>query len=89
MVCEVFGRYPLSVTAKRNENQIHILLRYKECECVGLYNIGDGEYYVCRMALEGSSGGRISNDISSQWYYKEFSELFVAIICVICAYYPG
>ena len=76
MVCEVFGRYPLSVTAKRSGDQIHVLFHYEDCDCVGLYNIGAGEYYACRMAEEGSSGGRIPNDISKEWYYKEFKEFY-------------
>lgn len=76
MVCEVFGRYPLSVTAKRSGNQIHVLFHYAECDCVGLYNIGAGEYYACRMAEKGASGGRIPNDISKEWYYKEFKEFY-------------
>lgn len=76
MVSEVFGKYPLSVTAKRSGDQLHVLFHYEECDCVGLYNIGGGEYYACRMAQEGSSGGRIPNDISPKWYYKEFKEFY-------------
>ncbi len=76
MVCEVFGKNLLSVTAKRNNDQIHVLFHYEACDCVGLYNIGGGEYYACRMAEEGATGGRIPNDISPQWYYKEFKEFY-------------
>lgn len=76
MVTEVFGKYPLSVTAKRSNDQIHILFHYKEYDCVGLYNIGGGEYYACRLAEDGATGGRIPNDISPKWYYKEFEEFY-------------
>ena len=37
MVCEIFGRFPLTVTAKENGGRLHVLFRYEDYDCVGLF----------------------------------------------------
>ena len=76
MVGEIFGRYPLSVTAKQNGGQVHVLFHYEDYDCVGLFCNKSAEYYACRMAEEGASGGRIPGDLSKEWYYREFKEFY-------------
>lgn len=74
MVCEIFGRYPLSVTARRNGSRIHVLFHYAEYDCVGLFCDENYTYYASRMAENGTS----SLDIPSteEWFEREFGEFY-------------
>lgn len=78
MVCEIFGRFPLSVTAKQNRGQIHVLFHYEDYDCVGLFCDGKYVYYASRMAESESSGYEVV--FSSDWHYKEFKE-FYDLLC--------
>ena len=74
MVCEIFGRFPLSVTAKRNGKQIHVLFHYEQYDCVGLFCDGSYRYFAARMAQSASNGGEIAS--TNDWFYKEFKEFY-------------
>lgn len=74
MVCEIFGRYPLSVTARQNGRQIHVLFHYEEYDCVGLFCDRNYTYYACRMAESGTSSFDIPT--TNEWFYKEFGEFY-------------
>ena len=78
MVCEIFGRFPISVTAKQNGGQIHVLFHYENYDCVGLFCDGKYVYYASRMAESGSFGYEVV--FTSDWYYKEFRE-FYDLLC--------
>ena len=72
MVCEIFGRFPISVTAKQNGKQVHVLFHYEEYDCVGLFLDSNYLYYVARAAEKGTKGYEIPN--SNDWFYREFKE---------------
>ncbi len=72
MVCEIFGRFPISVTAKKNGSQINVLFHYEEYDCVGLFANESYLYFVSRMSDNGTSSYEIPN--SHEWYYAEFKE---------------
>ncbi len=74
MVCEIFGRFPLSVTARQNGKQIHVLFHYEDYDCVGVFTDGNYLYYAARMAEKGTSGFEIPS--SGDWFYKEFKEFY-------------
>ncbi|MBQ3490765.1 MAG: Gfo/Idh/MocA family oxidoreductase [Clostridia bacterium] len=74
MVCEIFGRFPISVTAKKNGKQIHVLFHYENYDCVGVFTDGNYLYYAARMAEKGTSGFEIPS--SGDWFYKEFKEFY-------------
>ena len=74
MVCEIFGRFPTSVTAKQNGKQINVLFRYEGYDCVGTFCDGNYLYYAARMAESSSHGFEIPS--SSSWFYKEFKEFY-------------
>ena len=74
MVCEIFGRYPISVTAKQNGKQIHVLFHYEDYDCVGVFTDGIYVYYAARMAEKATTGYEIPND--SGWFYREFKEFY-------------
>ncbi len=78
MVCEIFGRFPLSVTAKQNGKQIHVLFHYEEYDCVGLFIDSNYLYYAARMAEKGTKSLDIPS--SGDWFYREFKE-FHEILC--------
>ena len=72
MVCEIFGRFPISVTAKQNGKQIHVLFHYEDFDCVGVFTDGNYLYYAARMAEKATTGFEIPS--SGDWFYREFKE---------------
>ena len=72
MVCEIFGRFPVSVTAKKNGGQIHVLFHYEDFDCVGVFTDGNYLYYAARMAEKATTGFEIPS--SGDWFYREFKE---------------
>ena len=74
IVCEIFGRFPISVTAKKNDKQIHVLFHYTDFDCVGLFCDGNYLYYASRMATKTTHSLDIS--LSSDCFYKEFKEFY-------------
>ena len=74
MVCEIFGRFPLAVTAKKNGKQIHVLFHYEEYDCVGVFTDGNYVYYAARMAEKTTSGYEIPTDYG--WFSREFKEFY-------------
>ena len=74
MVCEIFGRFPLSVIARPNGEQIHVLFRYETYDCVGLFCNNSYRYYAARMAQGASVGYEIPS--TEDWFYREFDEFY-------------
>ncbi|MBQ8432697.1 MAG: Gfo/Idh/MocA family oxidoreductase [Clostridia bacterium] len=74
IVCEVFGKYPISVTAKENGEQVHVLFHYENYDCVGLYCNKNYLYYASRMAETTVNGAEIPS--TNHWFYEEFKEFY-------------
>jgi predicted dehydrogenase len=74
MVCEIFGRCPLSVTAKQNGKQLHVLFHYEDYDCVGLFCDNNYFYYASRMAQSDVQGYVIPS--TEDWFYEEFKEFY-------------
>lgn len=74
MVCEIFGRFPLSVTARQNGDRIHVLFHYESYDCIGLFCNNSYHYYAARMAETTSTGFEIPS--TDAWFYKEFREFY-------------
>ncbi len=72
MVTEIYGRYPISVTARKNGDQIHVLFHYENYDCVGLFTDKSRLYYASRMAENGTSSYDIPT--TNDWFYREFKE---------------
>jgi predicted dehydrogenase len=77
IVCEVFGRYPLSVTARENGEQIHVLFHYEDYDCVGLYCNKNYVYYASRMAEKTVHSAEIPS--TSDWFCEEFKEFYALL----------
>ena len=74
MVSEIFGRFPLSVTAKKNGGQIHVLFHYADYDCVGLFCDKNNLYYASRMAETSVSSYCIPT--TNDWFSAEFAEFY-------------
>ena len=74
MVCEIFGRFPLSVTAKQNGKQLHVLFHYGDYDCVGLFCDNNYFYYASRMAESDVQSFVIPS--TEDWFYEEFKEFY-------------
>ncbi len=72
MVCEIFGRFPISVEAKKKGKQINVLFRYEDYDCTGLFCDGSYLYYAARMAEKSAKSFDIPT--TTDWYYREFKE---------------
>ena len=74
MVCEIFGRFPLSVTVKQNGKQLHVLFHYGDYDCVGLFCDNNYFYYASRMAESDVQSFVIPS--TEDWFYAEFKEFY-------------
>ena len=72
MVCEIFGRFPLSVEAKKKGDQISALFRYPDYDCSAVFCDRSYVYYAARMAEKSSKSFEIPT--TTDWYYREFKE---------------
>ena len=73
MVCEVFGRFPLSVTARKNGKQIHVIFHYENYDCVGVYSSACGHYHIARTAIDSMKNCPIPDGLGD-CFYREFKE---------------
>lgn len=71
---EIFGRYPISVWAKPNGDQIHVLFHYEEYDCVGLFCNEKYKYFASRMSEKTSDAYMIPTSSAKDWFYREFKE---------------
>jgi len=74
MVCEIFGRFPISVTARQNGSQIHVLFHYENYDCVGLFCDSNNVYYVSRMAEKSCKSFEVP--MTDDWFLREVSEFY-------------
>ena len=72
MVCEIFGRFPLSVVAKKTSDNIHVIFHYENYDCIGLFCEKRQVYYASRMSETHEEGYTLS--ASEDWYRAEFRE---------------
>ena len=78
MVCEIFGRYPISVTARQNGECIHVIFHYESYDCVGLFCDKNYLYYASRMSENGGESFNIPT--TDEWFEREFCE-FYQLLC--------
>ena len=78
MICEVFGRYPISVESRLNGRQLTVLFHYESYDAVGIFTENSSKYYLARFAENGDNGGTVN--VSSAWFEEEFRE-FYGLLC--------
>lgn len=72
IVCEIFGRFPLSVVATENENTINTIFNFEDFSCCGLFANGNYLYYASLMTEKTAISHTIPD--SSEWFYRELAE---------------
>ena len=77
MVCEIFGRFPKSVIAKEKNDHIHVLFRYDDYECVGVFTQGVPLYGASLVAEKGTRMVDIA--FCNDWFYREFKEYYAIL----------
>jgi hypothetical protein len=75
-VLEIFGRYPLSVNAVRNENQITVTFKYDGFNVSGFFTERNYVYYACRFSEETTVGGDLVSTDEHSWFRLEFDEFY-------------
>ena len=78
MICEVFGRYPISVESRLNGRQLTVLFHYESYDAVGIFTENSSKYYLARFAENGDNGGTVN--VSSEWCEEEFRALGCEVI---------
>ena len=78
IVCEIFGRFPLSVSARKNGAQIHVNFHYEGYDCTGLFCDQKYVYFAARMAESTSTSYSIPS--TRDWYYAEFREFYELLL---------
>ncbi|MBR2870884.1 MAG: Gfo/Idh/MocA family oxidoreductase [Clostridia bacterium] len=73
-VCEIFGRFPKSVTAVQNEKTVTVVFRYQGFDVVGVFTDNVFSYSAVRMAKEGDKFGAL--DITDACFESEFDEFY-------------
>lgn len=74
MVCEIFGRFPKSVCATKNGDCLHVLFRYEQYDCVGMFCDNNYTYAACRMSESGAECYNIPS--TDAWFAREFAEYY-------------
>lgn len=75
VVGEIFGRFPKSVKAFVNGDNINVVFRYENYDVNGLFAEGGfGCYFASRAAMDGSKGGKIT--INSDIFMAEWEAFY-------------
>ena len=74
MVCEIFGRFPKSVIAKENNNNINVLFRYDDYDCTAIFTEGVHIYGAALVAERATKSLDVS--FCSDWFYREFKAYY-------------
>ena len=76
-VCEVFGRYPKSVIADKNDDRVNVIFKYDGFEVYGVFIEGNYVYNVTRFSEEKSSGGDLIRNVPGNvWSLMEAEEVY-------------
>lgn len=79
MMCEIFGRYPLSVFAARTGDTVTVTFRYEKYSTVGLFVEGNWYYYAARVSEKGVKGGNFQVVTGSECFLTEFDEFYAIL----------
>ena len=74
VVCEIFGRFPKSVIAKEKNDHIHVLFRYDNYDCVGLFSEGIHIYSASIIAERGTKTADLN--LCGDWFLREFKAYY-------------
>ena len=76
VVSEIFGKYPVSVEAKRNGNVTNVKFNYDEYSVNGMFVEHNYVYYACRFADKSVKGANVESTPEHNWFKSEFDEFY-------------
>ena len=76
IACEVFGRYPKSVTATADKDKITVIFGYEDFSVIGLFVENNYVYYLARMSEQGDKAAELCIDYANPCFKKEFDEFY-------------
>lgn len=76
VVLEVFGRYPVSVEAKRNGDVVTVKFGYGAFDVDGMFVENNYVYYACRSATKSVLGMNLESTDDHNWFKSEFDEFY-------------
>ena len=79
VVSEIFGRYPVSVRAKRVENITSVEFSYEKYTVYGSFVDDNYVYYACRMADKSVKGMNLESTPEHNWFKSEFDEYYALL----------
>ena len=79
VVSEIFGRYPISVSAKRVENATHVEFNYDKYTAHGTFVDDNYVYYACRFSDKSVNGTYLESTAEHNWFESEFDEFYALL----------
>ena len=76
VVSEIFGRYPLSVKAKKQGNITEVDFNYEKYTAHGMFVEHNYVYYACRMSEKTVKGMNLESTPEHNWFESEFAEYY-------------
>lgn len=76
IVCEIFGRYPISVEAKVKGDITSVRFNYEKYFVDGLFIEHNYVYYACRFADKSVKGMNLESTEEHNWFKCEFDEFY-------------
>lgn len=76
VVCEVFGRYPVSVEASKKDAVTSVKFNYESYSVNGMFVENNYVYYACRMSEKNVKGMKLECTDEHNWFKSEFDEFY-------------
>ena len=79
VVSEIFGRYPVSVSAKRVGKTTNVQFYYDGYTVNGTFVDNNYVYYACRLADKSVKGMNLESTTEHSWFKSEFDEFYAIL----------
>ena len=79
VVSEIYGRYPVSVEAKKSGDIVNVKFNYDGYTVDGMFVEHNYVYYACRYAEKSVKGMNLESTEENNWFKSEFDEFYALI----------
>lgn len=79
VVSEIFGRYPISVEAKKVGKTTNVQFNYEGYTVNGTFVDDNYVYYACRFADKSVKGMNLESTAEHNWFKSEFDEFYAIL----------
>lgn len=76
VVSEIFGKYPLTVEAKKKDDITSVKFNYENYSVDGMFVEHNYVYYACRFADKSVKGMNLESTKDNNWFESEFQEFY-------------